>query len=76
MKLPKFKPSAVFVEDIRLPCLVAKVPNSKLPGVGARHIAEFKEDPKCGIYRITDTPGVGDADRWSGLAGRQITPVV
>jgi hypothetical protein len=50
MKLPKFKPSTVFVEDIPLPCLVAKIPNSKLPDIGARHIAEFKEDPKCGVY--------------------------
>ncbi len=50
MKIPDFKPSQRFLEDVRLPCLVGSVKNSELPGVASRHIAKFKEDPTCKIY--------------------------
>jgi hypothetical protein len=50
MKLPTFKPSKRFLGDINLSCLVAKIKNSKLPGVAARHVAEFKDDRACKIY--------------------------
>lgn len=50
MKIPAFKPSKRFLDDLKLPCLVAKVKNSKLPGLAKLHIAEFKEDDVCEIY--------------------------
>jgi len=49
MELPEFKPSKRFLHDTTLPCLVAKVKNSKLPGVAAQHITQFKDDPTCKI---------------------------
>jgi hypothetical protein len=49
MKIPDFKPSKQFLEDVTLPCLVAKVKNSRLPGVAARYSAEFEENPTCRI---------------------------
>jgi hypothetical protein len=55
MKLPTFKPSKRFLGEFDLPCLAAKLKNSKLPGVAARHIAESEDDPICAIYlRGTD----------------------
>ena len=50
MKIPEFKPSKSFLGDIRLACLVAKLKNSDLPKVAARHIAATKKDPSCKIY--------------------------
>jgi hypothetical protein len=50
MKIPEFKPSKSFLGDIRLACLVAKLKNSDLPKVAARHIATTKKDPPCKIY--------------------------
>ncbi len=50
MKSPIFKPSRRFLGEFALPCLVAQIKNSNLPGVAARHIAECKDDPRCRIY--------------------------
>jgi hypothetical protein len=50
MKIPVFKPSKRFLQEFDLPCLVAKLKNSRLPGVAARHITESKDDPTCTIY--------------------------
>src|SRR5262249_28596575 len=50
MKIPDFKPSGKFLDRYEVPCLMATVKNSKLPGIAARYIAEFKEDPDCQIY--------------------------
>jgi hypothetical protein len=50
MKIPEFKPKRVFLEDIDLPCFFAKVKNSELPKVAARHIAKYKKDPSCEIW--------------------------
>lgn len=50
MSIPKFKRSKRFLDKFELPCLFAKIKNSKLPGVATRYIAEFKEDPACAIY--------------------------
>jgi hypothetical protein len=50
MKLPTFKPSKRFLGEFALPCLSARIKNSKLPGVAARHIAEYENDPLCKIY--------------------------
>ena len=49
-KLPTFKPSKRFLGRFDLPCLVASIQNSRLPGVAARHIAENKNVPTCKIY--------------------------
>ncbi len=50
MRIPEFKPSKRFLGEINLPCLVAKLKNSKLPGVAVKHIEETKDDPNCKIY--------------------------
>jgi hypothetical protein len=50
MKIPEFKTKRVFLEDIDLPCLFAKVKNSELPKVATRHIAKHKKDPICEIW--------------------------
>jgi len=50
MKIPEFKPSKHYLRDINLSCLAATVKNSELPTIAARHISEFKSDPKCEIY--------------------------
>lgn len=50
MKIPEFKPSKRFLGDTDLQCLVAKVKNSKLPGIAFRHIAKYKKDPVCEIH--------------------------
>lgn len=50
VKIPAFKPSKHFLGDTNLPCLLAKVKNSKFPGVATRYISEFKKDPACEIY--------------------------
>lgn len=50
MKAPEFNSSDKFLEEYDVPCLIAEVKNSKLPGVATRYIAEFKEDPTCTIY--------------------------
>jgi len=56
MKIPEFKPSKHYLRDVNLPCLVATVKNSKLPGVATHAIAEFKKDPKCKIYLRGENP--------------------
>ena len=56
MKLPEFKPKRVFLNDIDVPCLYAKVKNSKLPGIASRHVAESKQDPICEIYLLGKKP--------------------
>lgn len=50
MKIPEFKPSKRYLRDINLSCLAATIKNSELPTIAARHISEFKSDPKCEIY--------------------------
>jgi hypothetical protein len=56
MKIPVFKSSKRFLQEFDLPCLVAKLKNSKLTGVAARHIAESKDDPTCVIYLRGEDP--------------------
>ena len=61
MKLPEFKPKRVFLDDVDVPCLYAKVKNSELPKVATRHIAKYKKDPVCTIYlRSVEFPAVSD----------------
>ncbi len=50
MKIPEFKPSRRFLGDYAVPCLIAKVKNSALPGIASRYISQFKKDPICTIY--------------------------
>src|SRR5436190_12148460 len=50
MKLPTFKPSRRFLGEFDVPCLVAVIKNSRLPGVAARHMVEHKDNPTCKIY--------------------------
>jgi hypothetical protein len=57
MKIPAFKRSKRFLGEFTLPCLVAEVKNSELPGVAARYIAEFNDDPSCEIYLRGENPG-------------------
>src|SRR5262249_35372708 len=49
MKTPGFKAAKNFLGDTDLPCLFAKTKNSRLPGVAARYIEEFDDEP-CEIY--------------------------
>jgi hypothetical protein len=51
MKIPEFKPSKNFLGTTDLPCLLAKVKNSKFPGgVATRLIKQYKKDPVCKVY--------------------------
>jgi hypothetical protein len=50
MKTPHFKKSKRFLGDLKLPCRVTTLKNSKLPGIAARYIASAKNDPLCEIY--------------------------
>lgn len=50
MKIPEFNRADDFLGYADIPCLLAKVKNSDLPGVAFRHIAECEEDPICEIY--------------------------
>src|SRR3954468_4683249 len=50
MEIPRFKPSKKFVDDIEVPCLVAKGKNSQLPGVAVAYRAEFKKDPEFTVF--------------------------
>ncbi len=50
MKIPEFNRTDDFLGYVDIPCLLAKVKNSELPGVAFRHIAECEEDPDCKIY--------------------------
>lgn len=43
MTLPDFQPTATFIENVQLPCLIATASESTLPGLGHRH-----EDSKGG----------------------------
>jgi hypothetical protein len=56
MKIPEFKPKRVFLEDIDVPCLFAKITNSESPKVATRHIAKYKEDPVCEIWVRSSNP--------------------
>jgi hypothetical protein len=49
MKLPDFRRRNQFLDDIDIPCLVAKVKNSTLPKVASLHIVKYKKDPVCEI---------------------------
>ncbi len=55
MKIPEFKPSKHFLGVTDLPCLVAKVKNSKLPGKIA---TKYRRDPVCEIYLRGKNPNV------------------
>lgn len=50
MKIPEFKPSKKFLGEYDLPCLVAEIKNSDVPGLATQHIAQFKENPKMEIH--------------------------
>src|SRR5262249_2738169 len=50
MKIPAFKPSRKILDEYDVPCLVATVKNSKLPGVAARSRADSRDDCACRIY--------------------------
>src|SRR5882724_1446947 len=50
MSIPKFKPAKHYLGDYDIPCRLAKVKNSRLPGVAARAIAVSNEDSVCEIY--------------------------
>jgi len=50
MRIPTFKAAGRFLGEFELPCLLAKVKNSKLPGIASRHIAIYKTDPICEVY--------------------------
>jgi hypothetical protein len=50
MKIPEFKPSKRFVDGIKLPCLVAQIKNSELPGIATEYRAQTRSNPYCDIY--------------------------
>lgn len=50
MKIPDFKPSKEFFGDIGLPCLVATLENSVVPGLATRHIAKYGEDLPFDVF--------------------------
>jgi hypothetical protein len=50
MKIPAFKPSKRFVDGIKLPCLVAQIKNSELPGIATEYRAQTRSNPYCDIY--------------------------
>jgi hypothetical protein len=50
MKIPEFKPSTRFVDGIKLPCLVAQIKNSELPGIATEYRAQTRSNPYCDIY--------------------------
>ncbi len=50
VKIPAFQPSEWFLEEIEIPCLMATVKNSELPGIAIGYIAENEDDPECEIY--------------------------
>lgn len=56
MNIPDFKPCENFLGETGLPCLLAKVKNSEFPGIGARYISRWKDDPVCKIYLRSKTP--------------------
>jgi hypothetical protein len=56
MTIPEFKPKRVYLEDIDVPCLLAKVKNSELPGVAKGHLAKYKKDPICEIWVRSTKP--------------------
>jgi hypothetical protein len=50
MRIPEFKASRRFVNNTKVPCLVAKIRNSEIGGIGNRYIAENRKDPLCSVY--------------------------
>jgi hypothetical protein len=50
MEIPRFKPSKTFVDGMKIPCLIAKLKNSKVAGLGASYRAEVDEDPVFQVY--------------------------
>jgi hypothetical protein len=55
MKIPEFKPSKLFLGDIKLPCLVAEVTNSEL-GVASECIRVYAHNPACHIFLRGNDP--------------------
>lgn len=50
MKIPVFKPSKTYVDDYKVPCLVAKLKNSQVAGIGELYRKEIGEDPVFPVY--------------------------
>ena len=50
MEIPRFKPSNKFADEMNIPCLVAKLKNSAVAGIGAKYRKEIGEDPAFQIY--------------------------
>jgi len=55
MKIPVFKPSKCFVHDYTVPCLLAKLKNSEIAGIGEHFRKEIGKNPVFSVYlRGTD----------------------
>lgn len=56
MKIPKFKKSVTFMDDISAPCLKATLFNSCVPNLAAREIKKRLEDPEFDIFLRAKNP--------------------